>query len=85
MAALIGFATVEIEMEQEPPHYLMFHYRRVVEQITFTTGSEMAGLLTATDPPQGVDSIRRHWKTEPEVKRAWKATIDKGRRYRRTM
>jgi hypothetical protein len=79
-AALIGFATVQIAIDQSPPHPLLFLYRDVVEQVTFTKASEIGNLLTTTDPPQGAASIRQYWKTEPEVKRAWGRTIDLARK-----
>ncbi|MFG2681284.1 hypothetical protein [Streptomyces sp. NPDC048392] len=74
-AALLGFAAVQIAMTQEPPHAVWFHYGGVEEHITFTTGDEMAALLTASEAPRGPGAIRKYWKTEPEVKRAWAQTL----------
>ncbi|MFI5867658.1 hypothetical protein [Streptomyces sp. NPDC051546] len=75
-ASLLGFDTVQIAVDQEPPHRVWFHYRGIRETITFTKGTEMADLLTATAPPQGAQAVRKYWKTEPEVKRIWAKTLE---------
>ncbi|MGW7412770.1 hypothetical protein [Streptomyces sp. NPDC054863] len=80
-ASLIGFRQVLLRVEEEAPHLVSFNYRGVVENLSFELGKELHAQLRPSDPPRGTAAVRRYWKTEPEIKRAWAQTLQQARQH----
>ncbi|MGW2083050.1 hypothetical protein ACWCOW_40290 [Streptomyces sp. NPDC001939] len=79
-AALLGFRTVVLGIQQDPPRRAVFNYRGDVEHVSFTLGQEPVPHLQASEPPAGPVAVRIDYKTEPQIKKAWTAAQRKARR-----
>ena len=75
-AALLGFSSVQIAMQQDGPNLTSFPYAGVVDLLWFDRPAELHGLLEpmAQQALGWPESARCYWKDEKSIRRAWSQT-----------